>query len=219
MQISSRKFGLCLVASLLFAFASTGCEDDDFNDGVGDDLADEAIIEGQNRGADLMVITDQDLGNANQNVVLAVAAHILITIDQGEIFVAEEFFPDCDDEDACDYAENMIEEHDEHLTVTQGLAAALGVAPLDNRTSAALRADTDAIIQTLRATSLDVLDVEYMRSQVVMHEQALVLIEGLRIHVEEPTMDRFLADTAELIADHSAEAEQILRTELDPDVF
>lgn len=205
------------MSALLFAVASTGCDDDDVfdDDEVGDVLADEAIIEGQNRGVDLMVITDQDLVNANQGVVLAVASHILITIDQGEIFVAEEFLPDCDDEDACDYAGNMIDEHSEHLTVTQGLAAALGVAPLDNRTSAALRADTDAIIQTLRATSLDVLDVEYMRSQVVMHEQALILVDGLRTHVTEPTMIRFLDDTAALLADHGAEAEQILRNELD----
>lgn len=202
MQIKTRAY---LIASvLLVAIASTGCGDD-----IDQDDIDTAIDEGQARGADLSVMADEEIGPRDEATSMAMAAEIMLAIDEGEVLVAEEMLDRCDEPAVCDYAARMINEHLAHAQMVDALIARFGQLPLDNDVAEELRDQADEDLRLIENTIEP--DVVYMQLQVSMHETAIVLVGNLELYIDDVEFDQFLVDSQVLYDVHSIDAQEILR--------
>ncbi len=200
---TSARLGACIVTSLLFASA---CGDDD------SDLeqeADIAVDEGVLRGQALADMTDEELGGQSETVALEVAQEILLTIDSGEILVAEIAVDRADQNEVEDYAQAMIEEHSLHAELVSQVFGNLLIQSRRNRIAEALRAEALAGADQLSATNDP--DFIYMRMQITMHQEASIIVGSLIDFVDTPEVDRLLVDTQDIIEAHRLEAIDILR--------
>lgn len=190
----------------MLAAAAAGCDDEnEFND----DLVNVAIDVGDARGEELAIMTDQELGPQPEDISTAMAAMIVMTIDQGEIATAQAALPNLIDAQVVEFANRMIDEHTSHLEQTQNLVADLGITPMDTAVAAGLRNDAEAAIRELQVAGTAT-DVVYMRTQVEMHSAALTVADALVDNVDGDFHD-FLKDTRDMISDHRQDAIDLLR--------
>ncbi|MDB4962228.1 MAG: hypothetical protein JWP01_2227 [Myxococcales bacterium] len=207
---TSECFALLVAGALLFG--TTACGDNEVGDDLDGDIdegADE-IAEGRARGELLADMASEDLAAQNEMVSMSIAGHIMITLDQGEIMQAQLALDDVVFDPAVqEYADQMIEEHTPHAQRVEDLLASFGLTPLDNRISAALRAESEAALVDL--ANSDDPDKDYMAMQVTMHEEAFVLVGSLADDVETAELDALIRDTQAAIAEHRDDALDLLQ--------
>lgn len=206
-SIPYRSF-LGFASTALLALSLVACGDDESDNG--DQAVDDAIAEGETLGQAQAAQTDTELGGeADPDVVAEKTGAILLTIDEGEILHADLALGAADDEGVLDYAQRMVSEHTQHAQQTTDLLAARDLAPLENEIAATLRRQALEMLDVLEAS--DDLDFDYTRTQLVMHSQALVIVDTLEGYAPDPELAGFLDQTRATIEDHRARAEELLR--------
>lgn len=190
---------------LLLALAVTACGDDD--NGI---ITADAVAEGEARGEDHLVQIEIELGDElDANVVMAKTGGILMTIDEIEIAQAEFVLDVAFDPDVISYAQRMIAEHTAHLAAVDDLLVSFELVPLESTVSAALRSENASSLD--RLNRVEDVDFEYMRLQVVFHNEAFVIVDSLQDLAPNDVFDLFLTNTLDLLEDHRSRAESLLR--------
>lgn len=207
MQPLTRTSLTSLASVLLLAIAAPACSDEV----VDEDEIDVAVDDGNDRGSSLEEDADDELGDADELDQMAMAAGILLAIDNGEIAHAQ-LAIDVDttgDIQMFDFASEMISIHTEHAAQIEALAAAHGFVPVDGEVSAALIREGEDAMKTLQAAS-DPAHV-YIRQQVEMHEKARVIVDGIIEHFDAGEFRDFLENTHAIVVAHEEHAIEILR--------
>jgi len=186
-----------------FAVALVGCSSDASD-------TDDAIAEGEQRGDDFVAQIDAQLaGEPDGDLVIAKTCMITMTLDDGEIVAADFVLDRSIDPVVLDFAQLMFDEHSTHQSNTISLLAGYDLDPVDIDVAGQLMADASADMAVLRSTSD--LDYEYMRLQVVMHNEAFVIVDALVDFAPDSNFAQFLLDTRDTIRSHRDEAEADLR--------
>jgi putative membrane protein len=194
-----------LASVLLLALAVTACGDDD--NGI---ITDDAIAEGEQLGDDRLVQLDIELGDElDANVLMAKTGGILITIDENEIAQAEFVLDVALDPDVISFAQRMIAEHTAHLASVEDLLVSFDLVPVESTVSAALRSENSSALD--RLDRVEDVDFEYMRLQVVVHNEAFVIVDELQDLAPNDQFQLFLTNTLDLLEDHRSRAESLLR--------
>ncbi len=188
---------------MLLTLAMGACGDDDNED------VDIIIDEGQANGFALAAMADTELGPQTVAISEAMAGHILITVDQGEIQQADVALDRLDESETIRYANHMIEDHQPHIDLVLSVLDQDRLDPIDNEVSAMLRANAEAGVRDIQASGDP--DVTYMQWQIRMHEAASIVTERLLEHVEDPEMDALLLQTLDIIDGHRQEAIALYR--------
>ena len=187
----------------MLTLAVMACGDHDHED------VDILIDEGQANGFALAAMADTELGPQTVAISEAMAGHILITIDEGELLQADVALDRIEESEVIDYANHMIEDHTPHIDLVQSVLDMDRLDPIDNEVSAMLRANAEAGVRDIQASGDP--DVTYMQWQIRMHEAALIVTERLLEHVDDPEMDSLLLQTLDIIDGHRQEAIAIYR--------
>ncbi len=191
-------FPLVLAAAVVPA-----CTDDDQDD------ADIASDDGNDLGESHAINAEADLLIDDAPTAAGKAGAIMMAIDDGESALADFILDLSSDPVILDFADEMIFVHTQHMADTAELLLSLDLVPIENDTSIALAQEVDANLRLLD-TAADV-DFEYMRQQVVMHSEALVIVDVL---VDITPIDELAAwfnETLPVIQAHHVEAMSILR--------
>ena len=191
-------FPLLLAAAVLPA-----CTDDDQDD------ADIASDDGNDLGESHAVNTEAELLIDDVPTAAGKAGAIMMAIDDGEIALADFILDVSSDPVILDFADEMIFVHTQHMADTAELLLTLDLVPIENATSIALAQEVDANLRLL-GIAADV-DFEYMRQQVVMHSEALVIVDVLVDITPIDELAAWFADTLPVIEAHHLEAMGILR--------
>jgi predicted outer membrane protein len=184
------------------------CSDDDDFDGFDD--ADAAAADGEFLGAEHARQADLDFADDSDELVIAKSAGIMIAIDEGEIMLADFALQFAIEPIVLDYALFMIDEHTAHLDQIDQLLIDFDIVPVETTISANLRAEAEGVLRNLQI-AFDV-DYEYMRSQIMMHAEAFVIVDTLAFNSPFVEWTRFFQDTLLIIDDHLVEAQLILRS-------
>jgi predicted outer membrane protein len=188
-------------AFLLFALVA--CGDNDVNE------VQVAGDQGETLGHAHATAADRELRGNEPEVVIAQAAGIVLTIDEGEIMHASFALQNARNADVIAFATRMTSEHTAHIATTTALLETMGMERQDSAIAADLRAEAMANLATLQEA--DDVDLEYMRMQVTMHAEASIIVSRLFALVDDATFGQFLTDTRMAINAHRADAERILR--------
>jgi predicted outer membrane protein len=192
------------------------CGDDDHNN----DDKQRALDNGDSRGNDLSAQARSQFSGASDSDAIARAAAIVATIDTGEIdqanFVVSTIGSDDSgataehDRDVRDLAQQIITDHQANLAQLQNLLGQRGIAQADNPVAASLRGEAMTGLAQLKADSRSDLDMDYARMQVMMHQEAFVLVETLQDLVRDDAFRSFLSDTQDAIESHREHAGDVL---------
>jgi predicted outer membrane protein len=193
-------FVLALVASL------PACSDDD--DGFFDD-ADAAAVDGDFLGSEHAREIDVDFAGDVDEIIVGKSAAIMTAINDNEIATAELALDTAIDPIVLGYAQLMIQEHEDNQLVLDNLLLDFDIDILDNPVSDALRAEGAGVLRNLDL-AFDI-DYEYIRSQIVAHAEAFVIVDTLAALSPFVEFTQFYDDTLTVIDDHQIEAELILR--------
>jgi putative membrane protein len=188
----------------LFATGVTGCGDE------ADDDADVAEEEGEDRGEVVADIADDELDDQTDVVTMGMAAEILLTIDEGEIQNAKTALGRVSDPNVISFANRMIAEHTDHAIDVLALAELLDLTFVGTQTSAEVRLDYEAQDRDLASISSGG-DYVYTRGEVVLHSEALEVVDELDGNIVDFTFLDFLDATEEMLEFHRDEASAILR--------
>jgi predicted outer membrane protein len=193
-----------VMRTLLLAFLIPACTDE-----TPRDAADIASDQGEQLGETRADQVNTELATDTGTTVLAKSGAIMLSIDQGEVELADVALDFAIDPAVRGFAQRMYDSHLDHMTATSELLASLAVDPQATRVSFALDAEAQDAIGTLQ-TSGD-FDFDYMRMMVSMHAEAIVIVGELADQQTIDVAQRFFADATLTIADHHAEASVILR--------
>ena len=204
-----------LVVALALAFVPACDDDDDDFVVVGDPVGD-AIDEGVARGTVLANDASAELSPVpDQRTVLGKTATILATLNDGEIQQAQFAIQVVQFDDTADLANIIIIDHTEANAVLDDVVRGLGVPFIASSTADALAADAAEGLGLLRATPPSDIDFQYTQMQVIMHSQALVLLDELEAQVGPGVMADYIDDTRVMINDHLTLSSNLLETFFD----
>lgn len=114
------------------------------------------------------------------------------------------------DEAVQEYARRMIDEHSRLNDEAWQLSDSLGVEPEANLVSTVLQNTVEGVTEELRGTSAESLDQEYMMTQVVLHQQALGMLEHTLIpNAEDESLRGLLEEARGVVAQHLDQARDI----------
>jgi putative membrane protein len=179
------------LASVLITLVvtATGCGGDDTSSSM--DLS---------IGSDLATAFDQGFARASE----ADIASILLTLNAGEIMVAEAAQPGLTTAGARDFAQMMIDMHGAASTRQMALFKQLGITPNDNNMfTMKLTAEATRIIGVLGNLGGAELDRFYVDTQVQMHSGALDLIDFVMLpNAKTPMLVSEIMTTRVTVAAH-----------------
>lgn len=205
------RTGIGLASALALAMVTSACGD---NNSPDIDV-DEPAQQGQQRGETIATQVETDVANDTPEIVLGTIGQIMLTIDEGEIMQAQLIVDRSEDEDiddqVVDYANRMLDEHTAHMSQMMLLLDANEAAPLENAVSTQLRSEAQTGMRELENAEGNDLDRVYMRMQILMHSQSLVIVRTLEELAPEDEVRTFFGDTVQIIEDHRDEAQDILR--------
>lgn len=139
--------------------------------------------------------------------------HVANTLNSGEITEAQQASERAQSASVRQFADQMIADHTAARQKTEALAAAQQVVPADNTVSGALRDHVQQTTMQLNNAADTSYDRAYMSDQVVMHQQAIKLIdETLLPSAESAELDAVLNEMRNAVVVHLAQAEAILKT-------
>jgi predicted outer membrane protein len=194
----------------------TGCSDDDNdndnNNDTGSDVENRASDQGNARGQTLAGQAQGEFQGASNNDAIAKAADIIATIDAGEIAQASFVLSKTSNADVRELASEIQADHQANTEMLQSLMQDRGIAPADNAVSRALEAEANAGLAQLQADAAANVDFDYVQMQVMMHQEALVIVGSVRDLVPSSGDFRdFLSDTRATIQEHRQHAGSVLR--------
>jgi predicted outer membrane protein len=211
-MMAPRRYGWLLASALSCAGLAAACAEGDDLDGDGGEAADAAAEEGEAKGASFVDLADDELANEPPVLAIARLGAILLALDDGEVGQAEVELERGRDAVVLDFAAQMRDEHSLHADDLEALLFDRGIPPVENTLSGALRLEAFAGMSELGDTPRGRIDFAYMRTQVVMHTAAGVLVERLiDLAPEDEELLDFLLATRDAIAGHRLEAVAILR--------
>jgi putative membrane protein len=198
-----------LIFSLAILVGSTlaACGDDDNNNN--DDLENSAIDEGNTRGQALVAQARGEFQGQSDDDVMSMSADVVATIDAGEIAQANFVLSRTSNPDVQDLANAIIQDHQSNLADLQAMMRNNGLAPETNVVSQTLKQEGDAGLAQLMADAPGDLDRDYVQMQIMMHQEAHVIVDNLRSYVQEDDMDGFLQDTVSAIDEHRDHARDV----------
>ncbi|MCW5807727.1 MAG: DUF4142 domain-containing protein [Deltaproteobacteria bacterium] len=160
-------------------------------------------------GRDLAAQAAADLAGQPDDLALGISSQILLTLDDGAVTVAQLARRYAGRAEVLAYAQRMVAAHAAHFEAVARFDGERGIVPQDGRVTAVLRDDREddvAFLETHRP-----IDVAYMSNQVRTHEAALRIVAALVEAHRDPAFRGVLADTQDLLGEHLADAEAILR--------
>lgn len=176
------------------------------------DPVDDTIAEGEARGSLLADEAFADLSGDEYLVQIGKTASILAAVNDGELDQATFAVQVVDAPDVFDFANNLIIDHDDANIRLDGVVRFYGVGYLPSSAADAVILEANAGLGELRATPPIDIDFAFVELQVIMHAQALVLLDELFAIVGPGDMGDYIIDTQDMIDLHLSEAEALLAT-------
>jgi predicted outer membrane protein len=193
---SMRTHLLCL---MLLASCGSSNNDDEQN----------AIDEGDSRGNALAEQARADFSGISDPDAVANAAGIVSTINNGEIAQARLVLDTTTNSEVRDLASQILADHQANEAALQALMVDRDMAPEDNTVSSALKNEAMASLAQLQSDPN--LDFDYVRMQVMMHQEAAVIVGAVRTYVDtDDAFREFLSNTRDTIEEHRQHAGDVL---------
>jgi putative membrane protein len=153
-------------------------------------------------------------GEEGAPLSVAESAHVVRTIDTGEIDLATLARDRASDPRVREFAERMITEHTRNRSEVDAWASRAGVTPQSNPVSTRAELEANRVRTQLEAQSGRAFDRAYVDSQVTMHANALSIIDSrLLPGATDPAFRSLLTNTRSAVRSHLTMAEQ-MRAEL-----
>ena len=201
--------------SLMVALALAvvpACASDDSGTVIVGDPVDDTVAEGEARGAELADITFGELTAYDYPTQIGMTAGILASLNDGEILVADFGAQVVNDGDIFDFANEIIIDHEDANFDLEAVVRLYGVGYIPSETSDALAADANVALAEVRAAPPGEVDFRFTEVQVIMHAQALVLLDELYGIVGPGDMGTLILDTRDMVDAHLAHGEDLLST-------
>jgi predicted outer membrane protein len=170
----------------------------------------QARQQGDDRGQQLSDDARASFDNLSDDDQVANAAAIVSTINNGELAEASYMLGATTNPEVLSLAAQIQADHQANEIKLHSLLADIGVTPLDNEISATLNDEAMTSLAQLQADDTLDLDVDYVRMQVSMHQEASVLVDSLRDFVDDQDANDFLGNTVDTINDHRDHASDVL---------
>jgi predicted outer membrane protein len=209
-----------IVFSMVFlagnALAACSDNDDDNNNDNGNnnnrDLQARAIDQGNTRGQALQAQASQEFPGSSESDAVARAAGVVTTINNGEIAQANLVLSKTTNPDVRDLAQQMVTDHQANNAALQTLMQSRTLPPAETSVSRTLTSEAAMGLAQLQADAPDQLDVDYAQMQVMMHQEAFLIVGTVRDAMPAPASDirGFLSDTLTVIDKHRTHAENVL---------
>jgi predicted outer membrane protein len=192
-----------------------GCSDDDNdndnNNGNNNDPESQALDQGNTRGQALVGQARQEFSGASDSDSAAKAAGVVTTINAGEIAEASYVLSVSSNGDVRKLASEIQADHQDNDAMLQAMMQDLSLAPADNAVSRTLASEAQMGLSQLQATPPADLDAAYVEMQVMMHQEASVIVDNLRGYVQVSRFDDFLSNTLDTIEQHRQHSIDLLR--------
>jgi predicted outer membrane protein len=193
-----------LLASSFLVVAA--CSDSDVLD-----PADVAIADGETLGDTHAAQAEVDFAVDSDEVVAGKSAAIMMAIDDVQLLVADLALEVSTDPIVLDYADEILITRSEHLAATGDLVLGLGLSPIENPISDAIHLEAERHLRSLDLIPDNGFDFEFMRVEVTMHSEAVVLVSALADLAPFIDLQIFFDDAIGMIEIQRADAELILR--------
>lgn len=179
--------------------------------GSGDDNEQRAINNGDVRGSDLASRARGEIGGAADPDAMARAAAIVAAINAGGVEQARFLLSTPIDGDVRDLATELQVDHQASNDRLSALLRARGITPADGAASLVLRDEAAATLAQLQADVPSVIPIDYADMQVILHQEAYVVVVAVRGYVRDPELQQFLLDTCDTLQRHRKDAGRVLR--------
>jgi predicted outer membrane protein len=192
--------------------ALAACSDDSDDNNNNRDLQARAIDQGNTRGQALQAQARQEFPGSSQDDAVARAGRVVATINNGEIAQANLVLSKTTNPDVRDLASQMVADHQANNAALQTLLQNRNLAPAETSVSRTLSSEADMGLAQLQADAPGQLDVDYAQMQVMMHQEAFLIVGTVRDALPASASDfrGFLSDTLSAIDKHRTHAEDVL---------
>lgn len=172
-----------------------------------------ALEQGNTRGKALQAQVDQVFAGCMESDAVAMAAGIVIAINNGEIAEANFVLSKPGTVRVHALATQMVAEHQASNAAVLSLLQARGAAPIETPISQTLTSEAQASLAQLEADLPRNLDFDYVEMQIEIHQEATLIIGSVRdaMPASAADMHTLLSDTLTTINDHLIHAEIVLR--------
>lgn len=175
-------------------------------EGVGQQAVDPVELEqiGEEQGSELALQLADELQVKSAAVAIVVGKMAAVTaaINNGEIVQAELALSRAKRLEVKAYAAMIIAHHTAANAQQEEVLDDLGIAPLPNPVSATITAQAAVGLATLKLTPSFLFDRAYLKTQVVMHTQALTMIAGMIPVAPDPEFKSYLVELEDVVDDH-----------------
>jgi predicted outer membrane protein len=203
---------LLSTSAALLALLVTACATDSTTTVIIDDPVDDTVAEGEARGEQLADEAFDELSGDDYIIQIGKTASILAAVNDGEINQADFAIGIIADDDVFAFASDLIVDHDLLNIDLDTVARFYGIGYVPSRAADSVRLEANAGIGRLRGTPPGQFDFAFVELQVIMHAQALVLLDELYLILGDGEMGDFILDTQDMMDLHLAEAEALLAT-------
>jgi predicted outer membrane protein len=174
------------------------------------DLQAQAIELGNTRGRGLVALARAELLLSSSADWLAKTFAIVAAMNGGEIAQAELMLSVSTNDAVRGLASDIKADHQANELMLEALMKAHGAAPLDNGVTRTVQAEADAGITQLMTDAPAVRDIDYVKMQITMHQEAILLLGDMRDYPNPSDVRAFLASTLTAVETHLAHAESVL---------
>jgi putative membrane protein len=137
-------------------------------------------------------------------------AQITTVVNQGEIQQAQLARARARNPEVRQFAEHMIQQHQQMLQSQTQLTGRIGVTPSENDTSRRLNLEGQTTMQSLQSQTGDDFDRQYIDAQVRQHQQVLQTLDSQLIpNAQNPQFRQALSDARNMVQQHLDEARRI----------
>ena len=179
---------------------------------VVDDPVGDTVAEGQARGEVLADDVFGELAGDDYVTVIGKSASILAAVNDGEINQAAFAVQVVVADDIFAFANDLIIDHEDANVELDAVVRTYGIGFIPSTAESAVLGQASAGLAQLRATPPADIDFAFTELQVIMHAQALVVLDELYVHVGAGEMGDYILDQQFLVDFHLSEAEALLAT-------
>jgi putative membrane protein len=137
-------------------------------------------------------------------------AQLMMTVNSGEIMQGELATTRAADERVRLYAGRMVTEHTAANTALMALTSTLSLTPRESMTSAQLRTEAAAALESLEGASDLEFDEAYMMAQVMQHQRVLGLLTMLAPTAREDELSDATSTMRAAVEEHLEEGQELL---------
>lgn len=172
-----------------------------------------ALDLGNMRGKALQVQIDQVFAGSSESDAVAMAAGIVIALNNGEIAEANFVLSKPGTTRVHALAQQLVADHQASNAAVLSLLQARGLAPIDTPISQALNSEAQASLAKLEADLPRDLEFDYVEIQIATHQEASLIVGSVRdaMPASATDMRQLLTDALTTINNHLIHAETVLR--------